>query len=244
MRRTTRTATAVLAAALAFGAASPAASAAGRPDHAKAGHVKAEKGEKGGKPEKADKADKADKELRQLLRDIARTDAKLVKVARESRTARIGDHAATVLANVAADRSALEALAAAVQASDSTADVRAVRKELKDVRPQNYNKVVNDLRDALRLAAAITEARAAVEGDAAAPASELDAAQAALDAAVAKALLVNASSDKEELRAVKTDLQAAHEALEVVRDYLDLSEEEPVEEEPVEEEPVDEPVMG
>ena len=267
MNRTTRIAAVVLAAAVTSGVGSSVAVATAV-DRAKPDHVKVEKGDKGkkgtkvSKGSKADKGTKADKQLRQLLRDIARTDAQLVKVARESRTARIGDPAAAVLANVAADRAALADLTSAVQVADGTSDLMAVRKAVKDVRPQNYNKVVNDLRHALRLGTAITEARAAVDGDSAAPATELDAAQAALDAAVAKALLVDASSDQDELRGVKADLQAAHEALEVVRVYLDGlpddteddtdddTEGEPVEEEPIEEEPVvdepvvDEPVMG
>lgn len=212
MRRTTRTAAGALALAVAFGVGSPVASAAGgaavaKPDHAKVA--------------KDHKKLKGSQELRQVLRDLARTDARLLKAVRESRTARIGDHVAAVLANVAADRAALADLGAGVQAADSTHDLRAVRRALKDVRPQTYTKVVNDLRHAVRLAVEIAAAGAALEGDAAAPVDELAAAQTALDAAIAKALLVTASSDRDELRAVKADLRAAREALAAVRSYLE-----------------------
>ena len=237
MKSTTRTAAGVLAVALAFGAGSPVAAAAA--DHAKPGHVKVAKGDKSSKGNKGDKGDKA---LRQVLRDIEKADERLAKVARESRTAAIGDHAAAVLANVAADRAALAALALAVQSPESGLDLRATRKAVKDVEVQNYSRVINDLRHALELAAEIAAARTATEGDASAPVAELDAAQASVDAAVAKALLVTAASDRDELRAVKADLEAAHAALDVVLDYLESlsSEEEPVVEEPVQEEPVQE----
>lgn len=252
MRRTTRTAAGALALAVALGAASPTtALAAG---HDRAGHVKVDRAEKSkADKSKADKSKQA-KELRQLQRDIAKTDARLVKVARESRTAPIGEHAATVLANVAADRAALVELAGAVEAADSAVDLRAARKELRNVRAQNYNKVVNDLRHALELAGEISAASALLSADPAAPVAELAAAQLALDSAIAKALLVTASSDKDELRAVKADLEAAHAAFEIVAAYLEPVEEpvdeEPLEEEPVEEEPVEnepieeEPVEG
>lgn len=239
MRTTTRTAAAVLAAAVTFGAGAPVATAAGHADHAKPGHVKVTKGDHG---------KKGDQALRQLLRDINKTDAKLVKVIRESRTARIGEHADAVRANVATDRAALTELSAAVQAADNTRDLRQVRRELKDVRPQNYNQVVNDLRHALKLAAEIAAARTAAASDPAAPVVDLDVAQAAVEAAVAKALLVTASSDKAELRAVKADLRAAHEALDgdddsdETEDEVEL-EDEPTEEEPVEDEPVVDPVV-
>lgn len=238
MRTTTRTAAAVLAAAVTFGAGAPVATAAGHADHAKPGHVKVTKGDHG---------KKGDQALRQLLRDIAKTDAKLVKVVRESRTARIGEHAVALRDNVTADRAALTELAAAVQAADNTRDLRQVRKELKDVRPQNYDQVVNDLRHALKLAAEIAEARTAAAGDPEPPVAELDAAQAAVEAAVAKALLVTASSGKAELRAVKADLRAAHQALDGTDDSDETEDEtedeDELEEEPVVDEPVEDPLV-
>jgi hypothetical protein len=242
MRTTTRTAAAALAAVVTFGAGAPVATAAGHADNDRPAHVKVAKGDHG---------KKADQALRQLLRDIAKTDAKLVKVVRETRTARIGEHAVAVRANVDTDRAALTDLAAAVQAADNTRDLREVRKELKDVRWQNYNKVINDLRHAVKLAAEIAEARAAAEGDLEAPVAELDAAQAAVEAAVAKALLITASSDKSELRAVKAELQAAHEALDSLDDSDDADDtddtedtededelDDELEDEPAEEDPI------
>ena len=227
MRSTTRNAAGALAVALALGAGSPVAAAG--PSGTKPGHVQVLKGDQ------AVKGLEASQSLRQVLRDIARTDARLVRTVRASRTAQIGDHAASVIANVTADRDALAGLVLAVQAADSAPDLRAVRKDLKGVRPQSYTRVINNLRSAVRLADAIAEARTAVEGDPEAPVAELATAQAAVEAAVSKALLVTASSDKDELRAVQSDLQAAHDALAVVRGYLDAAEQEPVVEEPVEE---------
>ena len=245
MRRTTRTAAGALTLAVALSAGSPlAATAAGHDTtgHDKASHAKADKGEKADKGSKG--AKKAAQELRQVLRDLAKVDERLAKVVREDRIAAIGDHAAAVLANVAADRAALTELATSVQVVDSGLDLREVRKALRDVREQNYNKVVNDLRHALELAAEIEAARVALATDPAAPVADLDAAQLALDAAVAKALLITASSDKDELRAVKADLQAAHQAFEVVSDYLEsLAADEPTEDEVVAEEPAEEPVV-
>ena len=237
MRRPPRTAAGALAAALAFGAGSPVAAAAGHIDPAKPGHVKVQKSDKGSQKPAA------------APRDLARTEARLVKGGegephrphRGPRRRRAGQRGGRPgRPHRAGDGSS-------VQAPASALDLRSVRKAVKDIRPQNYDKVINDLRHAARLAAAITEARAALEGEPAAPVLELEVAQAALDAAVAKALLITASSSKDELRAVKADLQAAQTTFGIVRDHLDgLSDDgsdDESQEEPVEDEPVVDPVL-
>ena len=166
----------------------------------------------------------ADQALRQLLRQIAQADARLAHTVRDSRTARLdADAKAALLANVDADRQALTDLAASLQAPDATVDLDAVQSSLRELHPENYTEAANFLRKAARLAAAIADATAAVEGDPAAPVDALAAAQASLDSAVAKALLVTASSSRDDLRGVQTDLSAAEDSLGTVLDYLDGS---------------------
>ncbi len=238
MKTTTRTAAVLLAAAVTFGPGSPVA-ATDAADPAKPGHVRADKGDHGKGDHGKGASKKGSQELRQLLRDLDKADARLAKVAKESRTSRIGDHAAAVLANVAADRAALAELRTAVAAPDSSLDPREVRRELKELRIQNFGKAINDLRHALKLTEKITDARADAEGDAAALAV-LDAAQAAVDSAVAKALLISATSDRSELRAVRVDLQAAHAALDGLPE--DESETETEDEDETDDDSEDEPV--
>ena len=237
MNSTARKAAGAVALAVALGAGTPVVTATAA--HAKSAHVTTEHADKKG-------GQKAAQALRKVLQEVAKADKRLGHLARESRTSRLGEaEKAAVLANISSDRQALAELAAAVQSPESTVDLGELRDALKELRPQNYNQVVNDLRHAARLTADIAAARTALEGEAAAPVAELDAAQLLVDAAVAKALAITASSDRASLRAVKVDLAAAHASFDVVADYLENRAEEPVVEEElvVEEEPVEEPVV-
>lgn len=219
MDRSTRLAGALLVAAITFTTVMPATAAPQAVAQAEVVKVQ---------PDKPAHGKVGAQAQRQVLRDLARLDAQLLRVGREARTAGLSDAVRpAVLENIADDRLALADLAAEVRAG--TVDPREVRATLRSVRPMSYQQVVNSLRLAARLAASAAEARAALEGDLGAPWAELDAAEAGLASAVEKALLVTAFSDRAARQAVRQELAAAAAALTVVLDYVAGLPEEPVE---------------
>ena len=232
MKRSTSVAAVALSVSVALGFAAPAAVAgppANHPTHAKATH---------GKTDKA--AQPTTQKQRQALRDIARVDAKLDKAVKKSRVERLAaDAQAAVLANVALDRAKLAALKEAVAAADSGLDLRQVRKDLRQTRPQVYIVVINDLRQAARIQArtVANDALLAEATDADAVAAN-EAAKTAVAEAVALAVKVTATSSKSELRAVHAAVVTARKALGAVADALEADEADETDEtEPTPEEP-------
>lgn len=248
MKRTfTATAAAAIASALAFGVTAPAASAAPKD---KAAHVRADKSPKTAKVDQASRRLAADQRV--ALRQIASTDRQLAGVGRSPRLAALAPEVAdVVLANVALDRDALAELKAAVEAADSTVDLRQVARDVRQVRVANYLQV-------LAVANGVAEALAQVEendlalADLAAAGTDVTAAQAdndaaatAASAALDAALTVTASSDRAVLAGARAELTTARELLEAVEAFLaEQPAEQPVTEQPVTEEPVtEEPVV-
>jgi Spy/CpxP family protein refolding chaperone len=190
MNRSTRTLTAGLVAAVSFGFAAPAASAAPieRPAHAKV--VKADKGHKAKAAEK-----KEAQAQRQFDRLVERTDRALVRAIKETRVSRLAvvggkDTKAAVIANVNADRAGVDAATTAGQ--------------VKQYRAVNYVLVVNVLRQAAEVQA---------ESDALGGNAEVDALVAS---AVEKALAVTALSPRDEIKSARADLAAAKFILEAI----------------------------
>lgn len=132
---------------------------------------------------------------KQILKDVAKAERALDRALKPSRTGMLTPETlAALLANADADRAALGDVAAAAQAADGSADLAQARKDLKAVRTVNYVLVVNILRTAERRLA---------EVDAASVEASL------LDAVVAKARTVTATSPKSLLRELRDELDAA-----------------------------------
>lgn len=223
MKRTARTlAVVVTTATLALTGQALQSTASAKPDHA-GSHAKGGAGHGAG----AAKAGAAKGDSAKVLRDIDRLKAALDRTMRENRIGTLADDVrATLLASVEADKLALADLAAAATAADSTLDLRQVRRDLRDVRPENYVLAVNVLRKAARLAeasAANAEALALV------------------DEAAATALLVNASSPKSQLREARAGLAEAQALLDDDADATeDPATEDPATEDPATEDPATE----
>ncbi|MCW2797639.1 hypothetical protein [Nocardioides sp.] len=145
----------------------------------------------------------------QLKRQVARVGNRMDHATRESRLAPLADDVrAGVLANVEGDKAALADLSALVDAATTRGDLNGLRTQLRDLRPENYDVTVADLRFAGRLSTRVAELRAAAAGDPDALAT-LDEADALVASATDKALAITASSSKADVRAVRTDLSSA-----------------------------------
>ncbi|MGN6578350.1 MAG: hypothetical protein ACTHKG_21955, partial [Nocardioides sp.] len=156
------------------------------------------------------KADVAKSDVRKVLRDIDRVTRKLDRAVRASRIDGLDQETQdALLANVEADKATLTALATTVSTDGDTTDLRQARKNLRDLREENYVLVVNVLRHAVHV------------GEAAADDAE---ATALVDSAVAKALAVTASSPKADVRAARADLVAAQTLLDDDADGTDETE--------------------
>lgn len=227
-------AVAALSAAVAFGVAAPAATAAptSKPAHVKT--VKANAAEK-----------KAAAEKRQVISDLDRRDTALARVLEGDRLAGLTDEVVTGISeNVAADRSALAGIRLAVVAGGQ--NLREVRAQLRAYRVETYNLVVGIARDAVTVAAeaAVNDASLA---DLASSSVEVTDAQAANTAAVesansalAKALLLTATSPVHSRADVEADMAAAFEYLVMVATFLEAqASEEPAVEEPAAGEPTE-----
>jgi hypothetical protein len=202
MKRTARTlAVLVATATLALTGQALQSTASAKPDHA-GSHAKGGAGHGGGAKAGAAKGDSA-----KVLRDITRLSTALDRTMRENRIGTLAEDVQTaLLANVEADKLALTDLATAAAAADSTLDLRQVRRDLREVRPENYVLSVNVLRKAAKLAEA-----------AAANAEAL----ALVDEAAATALTVNASSPKSLLREARASLAEAQALLDDEADATD-----------------------
>jgi hypothetical protein len=174
--------------------------------HAKGGPAAAPKGG----PATAAKGD-----VVKVLRDIARTSKALDRTVRDNRVGTLADDVRTaVVGNVDADKAALAELATAVSAPESTLDPSQVRRDLRQLRPENYVLAVNVLRKAARVAAAATDNAEAT---------------ALVDSAVATALTVTAASPKSLLREARADLADAQALLDTDVDEEPAAPVEPVE---------------
>ena len=194
MSRTTRAlAAATAAAALALTVTGPVAVAA-PPGHAVSADAKP-----ASKPAKPVKGKSATVGQRQVMRDLDRAMRALDRAVKPSRISPLSDATqAGLLANVETEKTGLVALRDALVAADDTADVRAVRTDLRGLRIANYVVAVNQLRQAEALtvvAAADAQATALVAS------------------AISKALTVTAAADKSLLADVRADLDAARALL-------------------------------
>ncbi|MCW2767331.1 MAG: hypothetical protein JWO11_3290 [Nocardioides sp.] len=153
----------------------------------------------------------------QLKRQLERLGDRLDKATRESRLAPLAeDVRAGLLANVAADHADLADLAALVDAATTRDELSDLRKQVRAVRPENYDVLVADLRLAARLSTRIAELRTAVVDPTVL--ASLDEADALVGTATDKALAVTAASSKADLKAVKADLVAAKQLADEVDD--------------------------
>lgn len=223
MKRIARTlAVVITTATLALTGQALQSAASAKPDHA-GSHAKGGAGHGAG----AAKAGAAKGDAAKVQRDIARLSAALDRTVRENRIGTLADDVqATLLGSVKTDKQTLADLATEASAADSTLDLRQVRRDLRQVRPENYVLSVNVLRKAAELAEA-----AAADADA----------LGLVDEAVATALTVNASSDKSVLREARASLAAAQALLD--DDEADATED-PATEDPATEEtePATDPV--
>jgi hypothetical protein len=186
MRLMVRVLTVVVALGLAMTA--PLAQAAGPSADAGPGsHMKGPKPGKGSDP--------VARMQRQLLHEVAKVSRKLDGATKPSRIGMLSDATQTaLLANVAADKSGLEAFRAVAASAAGSADLPQARKDVRKLRAVNYVVVVNVLRKAERLHAGATAGSAA---------------SASTAAVVTKALTVDASTDRAVLRELRRDLEAA-----------------------------------
>ncbi|PVG82651.1 hypothetical protein DDE18_09760 [Nocardioides gansuensis] len=138
-------------------------------------------------------------QTKQLVKDVAGKDKRLARLATSTKVTRLADENEQVLvANITEDRADLAELKTAAEAADSTYDAKAVRKDLRSFRVENYVLAANIVKQAEALA---DEAAADPE------------AAAAVDAAIDAALALTADSTKADVKAARVHLQTAHEEL-------------------------------
>lgn len=233
MNRMTRNVMAgALAATVALGMAAPAAVAAPKAAHTKVDHKSA----KAHKHVKTQRVTKSDRRLTAEQRRVAKTATikvrHLERVAGWNKLVRLADTAArdAVLANIGGDVAELEGLKAGAAGATLEA-LTGLRAEVRKLRPEVYYTVVNDLRWAGRLDAALTAATAADP----ALAAELDAAAAKVDAVVDMLMTYDADTTRAELRAAKRALTSV--AITLAADDEEESPEESPEEAPETETP-------
>lgn len=132
-------------------------------------------------------------QAKQLLKDIAGKDARLSRLSSSNALVRLSEGYRTpLLANIGDAQGSLDDLRASVVA-DSTLDTRALRKELRSFRVENFRIVIN----VLRQAEGIDETGAADPGT--------------LAAVETAALEIDATSTKAEIRAVRDQIKAAQD---------------------------------
>lgn len=138
-------------------------------------------------------------QVRQLIKDIDGKDRRLDRISGASRTTRLADdHEAVLVDSITADRADLATLRAEAEAADSTYDARAVRRQLRTFRVENYGLATNIVRRAEQLTVAAAADPAAL---------------ALVDAGLAAALALTADSTKADVRAARQHLAAAQAAL-------------------------------
>lgn len=146
MNRTSRNAVAAaLTAVVAFGMTAPEATAAPKHAHAKAHH----------QVTKAHKGAKADRTLtpaqRRLTRVVARKDAYLGRLVKSPKVVRLADGVEeAVVASITGDCDDLDAIKAGVAGAKGE-DLKALARDLRKIRPEVYNTIINQLRLATRM---------------------------------------------------------------------------------------------
>lgn len=194
MNRSSRLASAFLAAALTAGVGAPAATAA-HPDS---------KGQRAVSDKSA---------TQKVLRKIENLDKRLAKVAKEARTSKLNEADRLALTgNIASDREILIDLAATVVDADTA---KAAAVYVKQVRPANYTATINHLRWAKRLAAEVSDAAATVEPGSVEEAALIEAGE-RIASATAAAYLITATSYNGDLKAVFMSLMYAKSLLDTV----------------------------
>lgn len=188
MNRTARTLAAVATtAALALTGQAVQSAASAKPDHA------------GGQAKGGQAKGVAPDGSASVLRAIDRAGTALDRTMRENRIGTLAEEIQALLhANVESDKLTLTGLASSVTAADSTVDLRQVRRDVQQLRPENYVLSVNVLRQAARVAEA-----AAGNADV----------TARVDSAVVTALTVTASSPKSLVREARAALAEAQALL-------------------------------
>ena len=135
-----------------------------------------------------------------MLRDIDRVTRKLDRAVRSSRIDGFAQDTQDALrANVGADKGTLEGFATKVTTAGDTSDLRQVRRDVRDLRAENYVLVVDVLRHADHLREAATDNAEALD---------------LVDGAIEKALAVTATSSKSDVKAARAGLAAAQALLE------------------------------
>ncbi len=132
-------------------------------------------------------------------------------------------------ANVAADRALLDGYKAVAASAATLDDLKDVAKQVRSVRPEVYNTIVNQLAFAARKQAKVAENATALAGlgaeesaaDVAAATAANDAAAAALTSAVAKYVTFTATTSRADLNAAKKELSEAGRLLGQVTDELE-----------------------
>lgn len=149
-------------------------------------------------------------QVKQLLKDISVKNNRLNRIEGSHKLARLFvEHQATVVGNIDADQLDLATLAEQVNAADSTVDIRAARRELRDFRVENYTLAITIIRSAEQLVDDVAEdAEAQVE----------------LDEAFAAALAITADSTKADVRAARTALNEVYAEIEDVEEPVEPEE--------------------
>ena len=195
MNPMTRTAVAgAIAAAVSLGAAAPAAFAAPHSAHVKVDH----KSTKAHSPVKGAKALTAAQRV--VVKQAALKSAYLGRLAGSTKVTSLEDTAeSAVVANIAGDQAELSGVATTLAAGTGVKDMRA---QLRAYRPEVYNTIINDLRIATTLQAAVT-----------------DPAQAdALAALVTTLESYDATTSRADLNTLKQALEAIEDSLTTVTD--------------------------
>lgn len=213
MKRSTRIASAAVAAAVSFGVSAPAVAAQqhGNEHDNRNGHHQTAKDDRG---------NKVDRGARQVLKEIASINKRLTNVVKDNRLKRLDRMDRTaILTNVQSDRAALSELARDARAADSLADLKRVRQDLKSVRGQNYAEAVSLFRLSYRLTAQIEALRAGVKTGSL-QATALNEATVHVADARETAKLVTVYSSRSDLRVVRSLLTQAKVNVQAVQDSI------------------------
>jgi hypothetical protein len=161
--------------------------------------------------------------VRQVLRDIAHLDKRLARAATYvGKTAPASTERDTLLANVATDRADLATLADDVRTSGTVADVKAARKDLRQVRWTNYIQAAHFLRTAAALSAKITSLSAQAQSGSPEE-TQLADASTQLATAVADAAAITARSTRADVHAVRALLNSVQATLDSVSTALGVA---------------------
>jgi hypothetical protein len=203
MNRPGKIASAVLLAALSVGAAAPANAAILGHPHGHSATVKAH----------AHASHVSDKAVRQVLRDIAHLDKRLDRAAAYVGKAKVSTaDRDLLLASIATDQADLATLADDVRTAGTVADLKAARRDLRQVRWNNYVRAAQFLVSVDTLAAQV--AAQSAQAPAGSPEATLLAdASTKLDTAAADARAITARTPKADLQAIRALLDSVAAAV-------------------------------